>query len=616
MYGFNRMDKKPLGHKIAQLPTRPGVYMLKDATGETLYIGKANSLRTRVRSHFHMDSGTSPKNREMLRRVTDVETIVVGSEMEALLLEANLIREVQPRFNIRYRDDKRYPYIKVTVQEDFPRVLVTRRVENDGAGYFGPYTDVTPMRQALELIRRLFTVRSCRYALPAETPARPCLDYHIGRCLAPCAGLQTASEYGQMIDEILLVLRGRIGPVRQRISREMKAAAHALDFEKAASMRDALNGLTVLENRQRVLDVKGGERDVLGLARDGDRGCAVLLRIRGGVLLGREAGFFENLQGESDTTFLAVAVKSFYLERDGASRMDVPPEITLASRFRELAVVEEHLRQIADGPVRLSVARRGTRLRMVELANENARHLLEEQSVLLDSIPSRADEVLYQLQELLGLKVVPRLTVCFDISHHQGQATVGSAIVFESGKPKKGEYRRFRVRGEAGNDDYRSMRQVIRRYFQRRLAEELPLADLILVDGGRGQLSAARNELEELGLKDLAVGALAKRDEALYLPGRREALRLPRNSEPLRLLQRIRNEAHRFAQGYNRKLERKRMAASKLTEIPGIGPARSRALLRGFGSLRSLRESSPRDIATVTGISEQMARRLLQHLKE
>jgi excinuclease ABC subunit C len=602
-----------LERKLKHLPTRPGVYLFRDAGGEILYIGKAKSLRARVRGHFSQDQGQSVKQEEMVRRVADVETMVVGSEAEALLLESNLVKTHQPRFNIRLKDDKRYPYIKVTVQEPFPRVFVTRRVENDGSRYFGPYTEVAAMRQALEVVKRLHTVRSCRYDLPVEAPDRPCLDYHIGRCLAPCVGLQSQTEYGRMIDEVLQVLGGEVGGVRARVARELAERVEALDFEQAASLRDTLVGLDALERRQRALDVRGGDQDVIGIARDGDHASAVLLRIRRGRLLGREVDHFTNLALESESAVLAAVATRFYLGRGDVGLSDLPREVLVPGEFEDRAALESLLEEAAGRRLRVRVPQRGEKRRLVDLAAQNARHALEERSVMDESVRARADDVLYDLQEALELKVVPRLIVCFDISHMQGTEVVGSAVVVENGNPKKAEYRRFRIRGEWGNDDVRSMREVVGRYFRRRIEEDLPIPDLAVIDGGKGQLGAAAAALTDAGAADTVVCALAKREEEVYLPGRSAPVRLSRTHGGLRLLQRIRNEAHRFAHSYNRTL-RRRTLSSELAAIPGIGPERQRRLLSRFGSVRALRQASAEEIAAVPGVSATVARRVLEHL--
>jgi excinuclease ABC subunit C len=610
------VPREGLTNKLRSLPNRPGVYFFRDREGETLYIGKAKSLRARVRGHFSADAATSLKNQEMLRRVADIDTIVVGSEAEALLLEANLIKEHRPRFNIQLRDDKRYPYIKVTLQESFPRVYVTRRLDNDGGRYFGPYTEVGAMRQALEVVKRLYTVRSCRYNLPDDAPARPCLDYHIGRCLAPCVGLQTRDAYRTMVDEILEVLGGRTRNVRERVTADMQKAAESLDFERAATLRDVLNGLEGLERRQRALDVRGGDTDVIGIARDGDSACAVLLRVRDGKLLGREVDFFENLGDGGEAEVVSTATTRFYFGRGEHGTADLPRDLLLPIDFEDRQTVEDLLTETAQRRATTHVPARGDKLRLVELANQNARHLLEERAVLGHSIETRADDVLYDLQDALELKVVPRLIACFDISHTQGTEVVGSCVVFRNGEPDKSEYRRFRIRGDWGNDDFRSMEEVVGRYVQRRLTEQKPLPDVIIIDGGRGQLNAAVGAARIAGASDVVFASLAKREEEIYLVARPEPLRLPRTSAALRLLQRLRNEAHRFAHGYNRKLRGSRTLVSELSSIPGIGPARQRTLLERFGSVRALRSAAASDIAGLPGFSGKLADQIVEHLRQ
>jgi excinuclease ABC subunit C len=603
-----------LDRKLKHLPTRPGVYLFKDASGEIIYIGKAKSLRSRVRGHFARDPGRSVKQDELVRRAADVETIVVGSEAEALLLESNLVKSNQPRFNIRLKDDKRYPYIKVTVQEPFPRVFVTRTVENDGAKYFGPYTEVAAMRQALDVVKRAYTVRSCRYHLPDETPDRPCLDYHIGRCKAPCVGLQTTADYRHMIDDVLHVLGGDVTAVRERVVTEMAERVERLDFERAATLRDTLTGLDALERRQRAMDVRGGDQDVVGVARDGDHASAVLLRIRRGKLLGREVHHFTNLEEEDEAALLGAVATQFYLGRGTQGLSDLPREVLLPGDFEDRPVLDELLSEEAGRRVRVHAPQRGEKRRLTELAAQNARHLLEERSMLDESSSARAEDVLYELQEALELKVVPRVIACFDISHTQGTEVVGSAVVFENGEPRKSDYRRFRVRGDWGNDDVRSMAEVVDRYFRRRMKDEMPLPDLVVIDGGKGQLNAAAAALRAAGSTDTAVCALAKRDEEVYRVGRAEPLRLPRTHPGLRLLQRARNEAHRFAHSYNRNLRRKRTIVSELADIPGIGPERQRLILSRFGSVRALRQARPEEIAALPGVSATLARRIAEHL--
>jgi len=599
---------------LAKLSTKPGVYLFRDARDGVLYVGKAKVLRPRVRSYFQRSTDLSPKNRELMRHVEALETLVVGSEAEALILEANLIKEHRPRFNILMRDDKQYPYIKVTVREPFPRVYVTRRVQADGSRYFGPYTSVGPMRQALEVVKRLHTVRSCRYHLPKESPERPCLDHHIGRCLAPCVGLQSEADYRVMIDEILRILEGDTEELRGDAEVWMREASDALDFERAARMRDVMHGLDTLAREQRVHRAQGGDIDVVGIARDGEMGAGVVLKVRSGLLLGRESHRFADIQDESDEGLITSLVSRYYLSAGDAGLGQLPKEVLLRGDFEDRDLLQEILTDAAARKVRVHVPQRGEKLRLVELADENARQVLEDRVTAMAYAADRAENALYSLQDELDLKIVPRLMVCFDISHTQGSENVGSAVVFENGEPRKAGYRHMRIKGDWGNDDYRSMHEAVGRYFRRLRDADKPLPDLAVIDGGKGQLGAACQALEALGLGDVAVIALAKRDEEVFMPGRRDPVLLDRRNRALHLLQRIRNEAHRFAVRYNRKLRRKRTIRSDLGDIPGIGPQRQRELLRRFGSVKGVREATKDEIARAPGFSEVLASRILTYL--
>ena len=607
------MTQIVLQDQLKCLPTRPGVYLFKDASGEVVYVGKASSLKPRVRSYFSV-STQSAKTHEMMRHVVSLETIVVGSEAEALILEANLIKEYHPRFNIQLRDDKRYPYIKVTTKEPFPRVFVTRKLHDDGSRYFGPYTSVGVMREALEVIKRLYTVRSCSYDLPREAPERACLDYHIGRCLAPCVGLQDQASYGAMIGEILKILEGETEGVRSRVEGLMQGASDGLEFERAARLRDVLSGLDALARQQRVERLRGGDYDVVGLARDGELAATVVLRIRSGVLLGRDTLRFSEVGDEDDASLITTFASRYYLSAGTRRGSRLPKEILIPADFEDRELVENILCEEAGRRIRVYAPKKGTKTRLLELAAENARHALEDRLTALEQVEDRADSVLYDLRDRLELKIVPRLIVCVDISHHQGTETVGSAIVFENGTPKKSEYRHMRVKGEWGNDDYRSMAEVVSRYFRRRVDEERPIPDLLVVDGGKGQLSAARGARQELGVTDVALAALAKREEVIFRPDRSEPIRLGRKNPALHLLQRLRDEAHRFAVSYNRKLRKKRTLRSDLSQIPGIGPERQKLLLSRFGSLRGVRAASAEELARLPGISETLAVRVLTYL--
>ncbi|HUF76703.1 MAG TPA: excinuclease ABC subunit UvrC [Longimicrobiales bacterium] len=599
---------------VAKLPTKPGVYLFRDAGGQVLYVGKAKSLRARVRSYFQSRTELGAKNRELVRHIDGLDTIVVGSEAEALILEANLIKEHRPRFNILLRDDKRYPYIKVTVREPFPRVYVTRRVINDGSRYFGPYTSVGPMRQALEVIKRLHTVRSCRYDLPGEAPERACLDYHIGRCKGPCVGLQSEAEYRAMIDEILRILEGDTEEIRASVEERMSAAADVLDFERAATMRDVLAGLDALAQGQRVHRAQGGDLDIVAIARDGELGAGVVLKVRSGLLLGRESLRFAQIESESDEDLLSSLLSRHYLGGGEAVLSDLPRQVLLPRGVQDRSVLGEILSEAAGRRVVVTVPERGENRRLIELAEQNARQVLEDRVTALAYAADRAEDAVFSLQDELDLKVVPRLMVCFDVSHTQGAETVASVVAFQNGEPRRAEYRHMRIKGAWGNDDFRSMQEAVSRWFRRRTEEGKPLPDLAVVDGGKAQLSAAVEALGALDLEDVPVIALAKKEEEVFVRGRPEPVRLDRRNRALHLLQRIRDEAHRFAVRYNRKLRSRRTIRSDLGDIPGIGPRRQTVLLRRFGSLQGVREATKEEIARVPGFSEALASRILTYL--
>ena len=590
--------------KLPHLPDGPGVYLWKGGDGKILYVGKAKRLRSRVRSYFGQDHYESPKTRHLVNQITDLETIVVPSEAHALILEANLIKEYRPRFNIALRDDKSYPYIKVTVQEAFPRVYVTRQLQNDGARYFGPYTDVGAMRRALNVVKRLFTVRSCNYDMPREMPERPCLDFFIKRCKAPCVLAQSQQDYKGMIDEVILFLDGKPHEVMKRIRDRMALAAEQLDFERAAELRDALQHVEQMEEPTVVLEVEGGDRDVIGYARDADDACVALMRIRGGKLLAREHRFLENLQDEEDPAILSVFLAGNYVPlKDRARDLLVPFD------FEDRELLEQSL-----GGTRVLVPQRGPRRELVELAQQNARHLLEELRLAALDGGTRASDPVYELGRELGLQKLPRTMVCFDISTAQGTDTVGACVWFEHGRAKRGEYRKFKVKTVEGTDDFASMREVVTRYFQRRMNDEKPLPDLIVVDGGKGQLSSAHEALTALGLGDRPLISLAKREEEVFVWGRSDPIKMSRRSPALRMLQQLRDEAHRFAITYNRKRRTMRTVTSELLKVPGIGPVKRRRLIQEFGSVQGVRDAGEEAISNVPCFNAEQARKLLETL--
>jgi excinuclease ABC subunit C len=586
--------------KIPHLPESPGVYLWRDADGNVLYVGKAKRLRSRVRSYVTNDQLTSVKTRALMQQAAGLDTIVVPSEAHALILEANLIKEYRPKYNIALRDDKSYPYIKVTITEPFPRVYVTRQLVNDGSRYFGPYTDVGAMRRALNVVKRIFTVRSCRYDLPNVAPDRPCLDYHIGRCKAPCVLLQSQAEYRAMIDEVILFLDGRADEVMRRVKERIQLAAESLDFERAAELRDVLQHLERMEEPTVVLEVEGGDRDVLGYARDGADACVTWMRIRSGKLLARDHQFFENVHDETDAAVLqAFLVGPYRIAPERARELLIPLEL------EEREIVEESL----DG-AKIHTPQRGPRRELVDLATQNARHLLEEARLTGEETDERAGDPVYELQRQLGLQRVPRALVCFDISHAQGTDTVASCVWFQNGRPYRAEYRKFKVRDVQGIDDFASMNEVVTRYFRRRLDEGKSLPDLVVIDGGKGQLNAAHAALEALGLGGLPLISLAKREEEIFTVGRSESLRLTRRSPALRILQQARDEAHRFAITFQRKRRTIRTVTSELLRIPGVGERKRRQLLEAFGSLEGVRTASPEAIAALPGFSLKSAAKI------
>ena len=484
--------------------------------------------------------------------------------------------------------------------EPFPRVFVTRRIADDGARYFGPYTDVSAMRRALNVVKRLFTVRSCHYDLPREAPERPCLDYFIKRCHAPCVGWQDVASYRVMIDDVVAFLDGRTNDVVARVRARMLEASEKLDFETAGELRDALQKLERMEEPTVVVDVEGGDRDVIGYARDGEDACAVVLRIRDGKLLAREQRLLEHAEDVDDGLVLSAFLLQWYRTAPGRSR-----QLLLPFPLPEQEMVESAL----EGTV-LRVPQRGPRRALVDLADQNARHLLEEFKLAALEADERASDPVYELQRELGLPKLPRTIACFDISHAQGTDTVASCVWFENGRPKRSEYRKFMVKDTIGIDDFKSMHEVVQRFLRRRVDEEKPLPDLVVIDGGKGQLSSAVVALEELGLGKQAIVSLAKRDEELFLPGRSDGIRLPRRSPALRMLQQARDEAHRFAITFQRSKRAARTITSELLQIPGVGPNRRRALLHRFGSVQGVRDASLMDLAELPGFGLAIARKV------
>jgi len=603
---------------LAKLPTKPGVYLLKDERGRVLYVGKAQSLRNRVRQYWQASRGSAAPLRieSAIDRVADVEYTMVDNVSEALLLEATLIKRHQPRFNVRLKDDKSYPYIKVTLGDDFPRIERTRKLPNDGSRYFGPYASASSVDEAMNLIRRLFPFRTCTIPIREGVRAlpRPCLLYHIKRCQGPCIEAIGKDAYRADIEQVMLFLEGRQEQVARRLREEMSRASEATDYERAADMRDKLRAIERTMESQKMAAFARTQLDVLGYARQGGGAAVQLFAIRNGTTVARDIFLLENVGDAPDVEALSAFVKQYY-----AAASSIPPRVLVPWTLPDSHDLAAYLETRRGHKVAIDVPQRGERRALMQLAERNAAETLAREQARWLADQGKTLAALEELAGALGLPAPPLRIECFDISTIQGTNTVGSMVVFEEGRPRSGEYRRFRVRTTAvapgRPDDYASHREVLRRRFYRALeaeegaAEELRwrLPDLVVIDGGLGQAKAARGVLIELGLHDLPVVGLAKEREEIFVPNLSTPLVLAANSQALYLVQRLRDEAHRFAITYHRKLRAKSQTRSVLDDVTGVGPARKRALLRVFGSTRQMRSASVDEIAAVPGISRALA---------
>ncbi len=617
-----------LRKQLAALPARPGVYIMRNARGEVIYVGKAARLRDRVRSYFGSPHGLEPKTRALREQVDDFEYIVVSSPAEALLLEAALIKRHQPFFNIRLKDDKRYPYLKIDVQNPWPRVSITRRIEQDGARYFGPYASAGSVRATLDLTKKLFPWRSCTKEITGRDP-RPCLDYYIKRCIAPCTAYCTREEYDEVIQQVILFLEGKADDVLRRLRRQMEDAAERLEFERAAQLRDQLRAIERTVERQAVATTRSEDADIFGLARDGDDACVQVFFIRGTQMIGRDSFMLAGVRDEPDAAVLANFLLQYY---EGAQYTPRLVAVPLEPEDRE--AIEALLTEKRGARVEVRIPARGEKRRLVDLAAENAREALALARVRWLADTSKTEQALEQLREELSLPAIPRRIECYDNSNIQGTSPVSSMVVFVDGRPAPGQYRRFRIKTVQGANDFATMQEVLRRRFGRHAARipgapppdapESPapeepgdawaLPDLVIVDGGKGQLSAALEVMHELGVHHIPVVGLAKRHEEIFLPGEEEPIVLPRGSEALFLVQRIRDEAHRFAITFHRQVRGKSSVQSALDTIPGIGPKRKKALLKKFGSVRAIREADVDEIAATVGFTRALAERVKAEL--
>ena len=601
--------------RLASIPARPGVYLMKGEADEVLYVGKAVNLRNRLRSYFQSSATRSPKVLRLVDNAADLDFFVTDSELEALILECNLIKRHRPHYNVRLKDDKRYPYIKITWQEDFPRVNVVRRMLADGARYFGPYTSSAAMRQTLDLLRRIFPYLTCKRKITGSDE-RSCLYHHIGRCLAPCIGAVSKDDYRDMMQQVCLFLEGKGEEVLASLRQRMETAAENMEFERAANLRDQIDAVERVIERQRVVSASLVDQDAIAIAREDGEVCTQVFFVRSGKLVGHEYFLMEGGGDVEEPEILSSFLKQFY---DHAAH--VPPEILLPAEIEENQVIERWLTERRGGKVSLRVPRRGQKRKLLEMVEENARETLSHLLAREQIERTRALSGLNDLQTQLGLHGPPLRIEAYDISNLQGVAATGSMVVFAAGAPAKSEYRRFKIRAAQGPDDYAMMQQVLRRRFRRAAAEEretqgswAQIPDLIVVDGGKGQLNAALEVLAEQGLEGVPIIGLAKAREEIFTPAESEPVVLPRDSEALHLLQRLRDEAHRFAIVYHKAVRRSQSLSSILEEIPGIGPRRRHALLKRFTSLDAIRKASLEELSSVEGMNENMARRVLEDL--
>jgi len=649
------MNEKPFAEQLKALPTKPGVYLMKDAAGKVLYVGKASVLRNRVRSYFGSPAGLSPKVRRLVERVADFEYIVTDTELEALVLECNLIKKYRPHYNVRMKDDKQYPYLKINIGEDWAQVMITRRMEKDGARYFGPYADTRSVRRTLELLKKLFPYRSCSKPVTG-TDVRPCLDYHIHRCIGPCIGAATKEEYREVLRQVILFLEGKQEQVIRDLRARMEDASEKLEFERAAFLRDQIRSVEKVTERQKIVSATMEDQDVIAFAREDGQACVEVFFVRNGKLLGREHFVLEGTQDEDATQIMTSFVKQFY---DSASY--IPPRILLQNDVEEMAILERWLLGKKGTKVKIAVPRKGDKKKLVEMVAKNAAEVLQQMRIKWLADADKTNAALEELQEQLGLPTLPRRMECYDISNIQGTSPVGSMIVFEQGQPKSSEYRRFKIKTVEGANDYAMLQEVLRRRFTRGKAarngkaavissslasaegpiglpstvqepdslKQQPVGlaggeermngwavfpDLIVIDGGKGQVSAAQEALREIGVESVPLIGLAKEHEEIFAPEVSEPIVLPRSSQGLYLVQRLRDEAHRFALSYHQKVRTRRAFTSALDQVPGIGPRRKRALLRYFGSVQEIREATVDDLAAVEGMTRSLAQRLKEQL--
>lgn len=594
--------------KLNMLPDSPGCYLMKEQ-GKIIYVGKAVNLKNRVRSYFHSQEHT-PKVAAMLPHVDDLDIVICATNLEALILECNLIKKHKPYYNILLKDDKHYPYIRIDKRETFPRLNITRRVENDGALYFGPYIGANAVRQVFGLLRRIYPLRTCNLKLPLKTPVRPCINYEIGQCLGPCAHKCTQEEYHQVVDQVISFLRGQYKPIVARVQLQMQSAAQQMQYEKAGELRDAIRDIMGLMEQQNVLQTRGGEQDILAVSQDSLDAMVQVLFVRSGKMIGGDAYALPREGNEPEADVLEGFLTQFYEDRR-------PAREVIVSALRDDGTMEAWLRSKRDGAVDLVMPLRGSKRELVEMARKNAADALQQRNANAQFKLERTRGAAEELARALDLEAMPRRIEGFDISNTQGEQSVASMVVFIDGEPAKREYRHFRIKTVQGANDFQSMNEVLFRRFMRAMAEDekerWPIPDLVLVDGGPEQLHFARSAMLEAGA-DIPMFGLAKRMEEIWLPDRDEPIMLDRRSAALHLIQRIRDESHRFAITHHRKLRAKHSLRSRLEEVQGIGPARRRALLAHFRTMRAVGEASIEELSCVKGMTEPAARALYSAL--
>ncbi|MCH8034616.1 MAG: excinuclease ABC subunit C [Bacteroidetes bacterium] len=585
-------------NKLKTLPTRPGVYQFKNEKDKVIYVGKARNLRNRVRSYFH-GSATNAKTMALVKRIKDVELVITDSEIEALVLENNLIKELKPRYNIDLKDDKSFPFIKVT-NEPYPQVYSTRKVIQDGSKYFGPYTSVKSMKSALRMIKQIFKIRSCKYDINKVTIAKKkyklCLDYHINKCDGPCEGLISQTEYNEMVQEVIKLLRGKTDDLIKELETKMQKASSGLDFEKAGEIRDKVEQLKTISSKQKIVSNDFIDRDVISVAYEGNDSACSIFNIRNGKLVGKKQ-LRLSLKGAEELPEIYNSIVKFYY----GEHTEIPKDILFETEPLDSDLLKEWLNLRTEKKVKFIIPQRGELRSLVKMCKQNAILQLKEIQIQKMKREGYAPFAVAALQRDLRLKTPPKKIECFDISNLQGTDSVASMVVFVDGRPKKSLYRKFIIRDVEGPDDFASMKEVIRRRYTRVLKNDEPLPDLIMVDGGKGQLSSAVEVLNDLSLKQIRIIGLAKRLEEVFFPRKSEAESIPKTSSGLKLLQQIRDEAHRFAITFHRKRRNKRTFTSELTGIKGIGPATAQMLIKQLGSVSAIKKESLEKIGAVIG---------------